>query len=103
MIIAAGDMVQKILRPLITQPSSVRVPCGRSQQVRPGSLTPAATIWILRAFASQQQDHGLDLPAATAIWQRRPMLPIGQVHVDADGDRGVAPRQAATRPSCGPR
>jgi len=54
-VVAAGDIVQKILRPLITQPSAVRSARvdGRSRSW-PGSLTPAA----MTSRLCDQHQHG---------------------------------------------
>ena len=76
--VAAGDMVQKILRPSIRQPDSVRVAVveGRVRSW-PGSLIAVAMITPSRAIASIEEPKARarrSSPAATAASQRRTML-----------------------------
>ena len=76
--VAAGDIVQKILRPSIRQPDAVRVAVveGRVRSW-PGSLIAVAMITPSRAIACIEEPKARarrSSPAATASCQRRTMF-----------------------------
>ena len=75
---AAGDIVQKIFRPSIRQPPSVRVAAvGGRVRSCPGSLTAAAsTTPLVRDLLERGRERrgAADVAAATAMRQRRTML-----------------------------